>query len=112
MLEQKFSQYYIKPFILLTVTNRRVFVFPGDPGSCRVVPLTNNNTTLMEVLASMGGITTNGKAYQIKLIRGDPNNPSVYLIDLSKIDGIKAGHTIIQEGDIIYVTPFYNLRYK
>ena len=73
MLEQKFSQYYIKPFIILTVTNRRVIVFPGDPGSARVVPLTNNNTTLMEVLATMGGLTANGKAKQIKLIRGNPN---------------------------------------
>jgi len=105
MLEQKFSQYYINPFILLEVTNRRVIVFPGDPGTARVVPLVNNNTTLMEVLAISGGITVNGKANQIKLIRGDPNNPNVYLIDLSKIYGIKAGNTILQEGDIIYITP-------
>jgi polysaccharide export outer membrane protein len=107
MLEQKFSQYYIKPFILLTVTNRRVIVFPGDPGAARVVPLTNNNTTLMEVLASMGGLTTNGKARKIKLIRGDPNKPDIYLIDLSKIEDIKQAYTIMQEGDIVYVTPQY-----
>jgi polysaccharide export outer membrane protein len=105
MLEQKFSQYYIKPFILLEVMNRRVIIFPGDPGTARVVPLVNNNTTLMEVLAQSGGIAADGKAKQIKLIRGDPNNPNVYLIDLSKIDGIKAGNTILQEGDIIYITP-------
>lgn len=105
MLEQKFSQYYIKPFIILTVTNRRVIVFPGDPGDARVVPLTNNNTTLMEVLAGMGGLTQDGKSKQIKLIRGNPNKPDIYLIDLSKIDGIKQAYTIMQEGDIIYVTP-------
>jgi polysaccharide export outer membrane protein len=105
ILEQKFSQYYIKPFILLSVTNRRVIVFPGDPGAARVVPLTNNNTTLIEVLANMGGITNNGKAKQIKLIRGNPNKPDIYLIDLSKIEDIKLAYTIMQEGDIIYVTP-------
>lgn len=105
MLEQKFSQYYIKPFIVLSVTNRRVIVFPGDPGTARVVPLTNNNTTLIEVLASMGGLTADGKAKAIKLIRGNPNKPDIYLIDLSKIDGIKEAYTIMQEGDIIYVTP-------
>ena len=105
MLEQKYSQYYIKPFILLSVTNRRVFIFPGDPGTAKVVPLVNNNTTLMEVLATIGGITENGKARQIKLVRGDPNKPNVYLIDLSTINGIKDGNTILQEGDIIYITP-------
>ena len=105
MLEQKYSQYYIKPFILLQVTNRRVIVFPGSPGSAKVVPLINNNTTLLEVLAITGGITEDGRSRQIKLIRGDPNKPSVYLIDLSTISGIKEGNTIMQEGDIIYVTP-------
>jgi polysaccharide export outer membrane protein len=105
MLEQKFSQYYIKPFILLNVTNRRVIIFPGSPGTAKVVPLVNNNTTLMEVLALTGGITEDGKSTQIKLIRGDPNKPNVYLIDLSTIDGIKEGNTILQEGDLIYITP-------
>ena len=105
MLEQKFSQYYIKPFIILAVSNRRVIVFPGDPGAARVVSLTNNNTTLIEVLASMGGLTSNGKAKQIKLIRGNPNKPDIYLIDLSKIEDIKEAYTILQEGDIIYLTP-------
>jgi polysaccharide biosynthesis/export protein len=105
MLEQKYSQYYIKPFILLQVTNRRVIVFPGSPGTAKVVPLVYNNTTLMEVLAITGGITEDGKAKQIKLIRGDPNKPNVYLIDLSTINGIREGNTILQEGDIIYITP-------
>ena len=105
MLEQKFSQYYIKPFIILSVTNRRVIVFPGSPGSAKVIPLVNNNTTLIEALALSGGITEEGKARQIKLIRGNPDKPDVYLIDLSTINGIKAGSTILQEGDIIYVTP-------
>ncbi|MGP8216187.1 MAG: polysaccharide biosynthesis/export family protein [Bacteroidia bacterium] len=105
MLEQKFSQYYIKPFILLSVTNRRVIIFPGDPGTARVVPLVNNNTTLIEVIATSGGLTANGKAKQIKLIRGNPNKPDVYLIDLSTIKGVKEGNIILHEGDIIYVTP-------
>ncbi len=105
ILEQKYSQYYIKPYILLKATNRRVFVFPGDPGTAKVIPLLNNNTTLIEALALTGGITESGKAKQIKLIRGNPNKPEVYLIDLSTINGIKDGSTVLQEGDIIYVTP-------
>ncbi len=105
MLEKKYSQYYIKPYVLLKVTNRRVIVFPGDPGSAKVVPLLNNNTTVIEALAQSGGLTESGKAWQIKLIRGDPANPKVYLIDLSTINGIKAGSMILQENDIIYVTP-------
>src|SRR3984957_470530 len=89
MLEKKYSEFYIKPYILLQVSNRRVIVFPGDPGTAKVIPLVNNNTTLIEAIALAGGLTEAGKAKKIKLIRGAPANPSVYLIDLSKIDGIK-----------------------
>jgi len=105
MLEQKYSQYYIKPYVLLKATNRRVLVFPGDPGMAKVIPLINNNTTLIEALALTGGITEGGRAKKVKLIRGNPNKPEVYLIDLSTINGIKDGSTVLQEGDIIYVTP-------
>jgi polysaccharide biosynthesis/export protein len=105
MLEEKYSKYYLHPYVLLSVSNRRVIVFPGDPGTAKVIPLLNNNTTLIEALALTGGLTESGKAKQIKLIRGDPKNPQVYLIDLSTIKGIKDGNTILQANDIIYVTP-------
>jgi polysaccharide export outer membrane protein len=105
LLEKKYAQYYIKPYILLKVTNRRVIVFPGDPGTARIIPLLNNNTTIIEALALAGGITEDGKARKVKLIRGNPDKPMVYLIDLSTIYGIKAGGMVLQANDIIYVTP-------
>ncbi|HXB11684.1 MAG TPA: polysaccharide biosynthesis/export family protein [Bacteroidia bacterium] len=105
LLEKKYSQYYIKPYILLKVTNRRVIVFPGDPGTAKIIPLVNNNTTLIEAIALAGGITEDGKARKVKLIRGNPDKPQVYLIDLSTIYGIKAGGMVLQANDIIYITP-------
>lgn len=105
LLEKKYAQYYIKPYILLKVTNRRVIVFPGDPGTAKIIPLLNNNTTIIEALALAGGITEDGKARKVKLIRGNPDKPTVYLIDLSTIYGIKAGGMVLQANDIIYVTP-------
>jgi polysaccharide export outer membrane protein len=90
---------------LLNVSNRRVIVFPGDPGTAKVIPLVNNNTTLIEALALAGGLTEDGKAKQVKLIRGDPAKPQIYLINLYTIEGIKDGNTILQANDIIYVTP-------
>jgi len=104
MLEEKYSEYYNKPFVMLKVTNRRVIVFPGTGGSATVIQLTNNNTNLLEALALAGGIST-GKAKRIKLIRGDLKDPQVYLIDLSTIEGMKQADMVIQANDIIYVDP-------
>ncbi|MBI4945163.1 MAG: polysaccharide biosynthesis/export family protein [Bacteroidetes bacterium] len=104
-LEEKYSAFYNKPYVLIEITNRRVIVFPGSAGSAKVVPLANENTTLLEGLATAGGIALNGKAYKVKLIRGDLKNPQVYLIDLSTIEGVKKADLILQANDIIYVEP-------
>lgn len=106
MLETRFGEFYVGPFVTAKVVNKRVTVFTGSGGSARVVSLTNSNTTVFEVLALASGITEDGKAYRIKLIRRiDPAKPKVYLIDLSTINGLKDGNTVVQANDIIYVEP-------
>lgn len=104
-LEKTFSKYYVDPFIIITVTNKRVLVFPGKSGDAMVVNLLNNNTTLMEAIALAGGISDDGKAKKVKLIRTVNNERKVYLIDLSKIEGLKQADLVVQANDIIYVEP-------
>ncbi|MDZ4665371.1 MAG: polysaccharide biosynthesis/export family protein [Bacteroidota bacterium] len=108
LLEDKYAVFYKKPYINLKITNKRVIVFPGQVGSAKVLSITNNNTTILEALALAGGISDDGKAYKIKLIRNTPGmEPKVYLMDLSKIDGLAAGNTQVQAYDLIYVEPRY-----
>ncbi|OFX72616.1 MAG: hypothetical protein A2X12_07295 [Bacteroidetes bacterium GWE2_29_8] len=106
-LEEKYSLYFNKPFVTVDVSNSRVIIFPGGSGgSARVLGLQNENTTLFEVIAQAGGIS-DGKAYKIKLIRGDLKSPKIYLIDLSKIETMKQADLILQANDIIYVEPTF-----
>lgn len=108
LLEEKYSKYYVKPFINMRITNKRIIVFPGDAGDAKVLPMANNNTTVMEALAMAGGISNDGKAYKIKLIRNTPGRePQVFLMDLSKISGLAMANTQVQAYDIIYVEPRY-----
>lgn len=105
MLEEKYSNYYVKPFVMMTVKNKRVIVFPGSAGDAKVIPLENSNTTLIEALALAGGIADDGKAKMVKLIRQNNDKNDVFLIDLSKIEGIKQANMTLQANDIIYVEP-------
>ncbi len=107
-LEQVYNEFYVKPYVNAKVTNKRVIVFPGNGGKAQVMNLLNNNTTVIEALALSGGIQEDGKAYKVKLIRNDGSNkPKVYLMDLSRIEGIGVGNTVVMANDIIYVEPRY-----
>ena len=57
---EKFGDVYKDPFVKLRITNRRVFVL-GDPGG-KVIPLENENMSLIEVLALAEGIEMGARA--------------------------------------------------
>lgn len=105
MLEEKYSTFYVEPFVQLEVINKRVVVFPGTGSDAKVIVLENNNTKLIEVLGYVGGISKRGKAARIKVLRETEQKREVYLIDLSTIEGIKDADMIVQANDIIYVEP-------
>ncbi len=110
LLEEKYAEYYVKPFATVKVNNKRVIVFPGSGGLAKVIPLTNNNTTIIEALALSGGLADDGKAYKVKLIRNYRSaKPEIFLMDLSKIEGLAAGNARVLSNDIIYVEQRYRL---
>ena len=104
-LEEEFAKYYIQPFVMLRITNRKVMVFNGSDGQAQVVQLVDENTNLLRVIAQSGGVTKTGRAYDIKVIRGEFSEPKVFHFDIRKIDGLKETDFMMQSNDIVYVTP-------
>ncbi len=104
-LEFLLKNQYQDPFIQLRVSNRRCMVFNGTANSASVVQLINNNTTLLEVLANTGGISTIGNSSLIRIMRKVKDKREIYLIDLSTIEGLKYSDMIIQGDDYIYIEP-------
>jgi polysaccharide export outer membrane protein len=104
-LEEEFAKYYIQPFVILKITNRKVMVFPGTDGAASVVQLVDENTSLLRVIAQSGGITKTGRAYDIKVIRGEFSEPKVFHFNMRNIDGLKESDFMMQSNDIVYVTP-------
>ena len=107
LLQTKYSEYYTEAFVISKVLNKRVFVL-GNAGSksdlmAKVIPLENENMTLIEVLTLAGGLDHLARSNKIRLIRGDLRKPNVYLIDLSTIEGVRKSHLNIQPNDIVYV---------
>lgn len=105
ILESKYALSYKAPFIKVTVTNKRVIVFPGNGSDAKVVLLSNPNTTLMEAIALAGGITDRGKAKSIKIMRKVGEERLIYKVDLSTLDGLMYADMIVQGNDYIYIEP-------
>ena len=109
-LEKLFSEFYVDPYIFLRVNSRRIFLFSGSTGGeAQVVPLTFNNMTLFEVLATAGGISKDNNARKIKIIRKTKDGVKIFKVDLSTIDGIQQGNMIMQSHDIVYIQPNINI---
>lgn len=102
-LENKYKEFFVDPFVVINVINKRVIVFSGGAANGQVLPLTNENYTLIEALAEAGGISDFSKAHHIKLLRGDLNNPQVFMFNISDLNDMKTANFLLQSNDIIYV---------
>lgn len=99
ILQTEYSKFYKDPFATLEYTNKRVIVL-GSPGG-KVIPLVNENVTLVEIIALATGIENDAMAHNIRVIRGE----ELFVVDFSTIEGYKKGNMIMHHGDIIYVEP-------
>ena len=103
LLEAAYNNFYIEPFVNVRFVSKRVVVLGATQN--QVVPLANENMNLFEVLALCGGIGSNGKARNIRLVRGDLRDPEVHIIDLSTVEGMTKANLVVQPNDIIYIEP-------
>ena len=99
ILQKEYAKFYQEPYVILKYVNKRVTVL-GAPGG-QVIPLTNENVRLTEVLALAKGLSNDAKAYNIRVIRGD----TLYIADLSTFEGYTKNNMIIEPGDVVYVEP-------
>jgi polysaccharide export outer membrane protein len=99
IMQQAYAKFYTDAYVVLNCTNKRVIVLGATGG--QVIPLDNENTHLVEVLALAKGLSTDAKAQNIRVLRGD----QVFVADLSTVDGYIKNNVLIQSGDIVYVEP-------
>ncbi len=99
IVQKEYSKFFKESFVLFSYVNKRVVVL-GAPGG-QVIPLTNQNIRVTEVLGMAKGLANDARANNIKLIRGD----HVYQIDFSTIKGYLEGNMLVEAGDIIYIEP-------
>lgn len=111
LLQTLYATYYVEPFVSTHVTNNRIFVLGANGGN--VIQMTNDNMNLFEVLAQSGGVTREGKAHNIRIIRDYlDHDPIVQVVDLSTIDGMKKATLYVEPNDVVYIEPNQRLFFE
>ena len=103
LLSKEYGKYYYNVFVNTKIANKRVVVLGALGG--RVIPLENDNISIIELIALYGGINNDSKAGNIRLIRGDLKKPDVSIIDLTTIEGMKKASLSVEPNDILYIEP-------
>jgi polysaccharide biosynthesis/export protein len=99
VLQEQYEKHYTGTFVRLAYANKRVIVL-GSVGG-QVIPLVNENVRLSEILALAKGLSNDSKAQNIRVLRRE----QVFIVDLSTLEGFKAGNMRMDPDDSVYVEP-------
>ena len=91
------------PIIDLKIVNLKVTLL-GEIKTQGNFPLVKDKTNLIEMIGEAGGLTDKANEKNIKIIRGDPKNPQITEVDLSKTATLADPRIILQNNDIIYIS--------
>ncbi len=103
IFSKEYGKYYLDVYVNTKIVNKRIVVLGALGG--KVIPLENDNISVIEAIALYGGVNTDSRAKNIRLIRGDLKEPEVRVIDLSTIQGMKKASLDVEPNDIIYIEP-------
>lgn len=101
----------IDPIVTVRLLNARVTVI-GAANSSRVVNLTSERNTIVDVLAQCGDVDDAGLRQNIKLYREENGQLAMYNIDLTSANIFKSPAYYVQQNDMIYVEPNKSKRVK
>lgn len=100
---KEYSKYYYDVYVNTKILNKRIIVLGALGG--KVIPLENDNITIIEAIALYGGVNNESRAKNIRVIRGDLKKPEVNIINLTTIAGMQKAALHVEPNDIIYIEP-------
>jgi len=107
-LEDLYAAYYKEPKILVSVSSYRskhLYIY-GEVGS-RGSQAYTGYQHVSDVIGQAGGITRRAAPGRVKVIRGDPEDPEIYRVDLDALlfEGDRLEDVSLAENDVVYVPP-------
>ena len=104
LLTREYSKYVKHAHVTVDILNKRAFVLGEvrNPGRVNIV---EDTSSLLELLASSGGLTDFADRQRIKIIRGTRQKPEIENVDLTKLSSLTPNALTIYPNDVVYVEP-------
>lgn len=105
MLEGRYKKYLTDPSLNLEVINKRVYIL-GEVRSPGAIQLDNEYMTILQAIASAGGLTDSAQRNAVFIVNTDAQkNMKMRKVDLTSFSALQASNLIVKPNDIIYVQP-------
>ncbi len=105
MLESRYKKYLTDPSLNLEVINKRIYVL-GEVKKPGVIQLDNEYMTILQAVASAGGLTDSAQRDTIYILNRDgQKNMKLRKVDLTSFASLQASNLTVKPNDIIYVQP-------
>jgi polysaccharide export outer membrane protein len=104
LLTREYSKYIKHSHVTVEILNKRAFVL-GEVRNPGRIDIVEDTTSLLEILATSGGLTEFAERGSIKIIRGTRGKPEVESIDLTKLSSLTPDLLTVYPNDVIYVEP-------
>ncbi len=97
----------IDPIVSVRITNFKITVL-GEVGHPGVIPVPNEQITILEALGFAGDLTIYGRRDNVLLIREEDRKKIIKHIDLNSKDILSSSFYNLKPNDVIYVEPNKN----
>jgi len=108
-LERDLGPYLAQPVVAVGFLNRHVTMIGGI--SPQIIPMPNDNMTILDALAASGGIVTKGKPDNILVVREKGNSKEFKRLNLTDSSIFYSPYFYMQPNDIVYVEPVVEKNY-
>ncbi len=102
-LERDLSTYLAQPVVAVGFLNRHITVIGGI--SPQIIPMPNDNMTILDALAASGGTELKGRPDNILVVREKGNSKEFKRLNLTDSTIFYSPYFYMQPNDIVYVEP-------